>query len=100
MIVANRRQLVGLLTEDPRIVLEEGAQIVESATPAIGSGALGYVASSYDSATAGRSIALAMVAAGRTRMGATLYVPTPAGAVAVKVAEPIFYDKPGARLHV
>jgi sarcosine oxidase subunit alpha len=100
MLAPARRQLVGLLTEDPRIVLEEGAQIVESPTPAIGAGALGYVTSAYASATAGRSIALAMVAAGRSRIGATLYAPMPSGAIAVQVTEPIFYDKPGERLHV
>ena len=100
MILPNRRQLVGLITENPGIVLEEGAQITESPTPAIGSGALGYVTSSYASATAGRSIALAMVASGRSRIGATLHVPMPTGAVAVKLTEPIFYDKPGERLHV
>ena len=34
MLAANRKQLVGLLTDDPAIVLEEGAQVTESATPA------------------------------------------------------------------
>ena len=33
IVAANRKQLVGLLTEDPNVVLEEGAQITESATP-------------------------------------------------------------------
>ena len=50
------------------VVLEEGAQMTESATPPIGSAALGHVTSSYRSATLGRSIALALVAAGRSRM--------------------------------
>ena len=34
MLAANRKQLVGLLTDDPAIVLEEGAQVTESAKPA------------------------------------------------------------------
>jgi sarcosine oxidase, subunit alpha len=100
MQAANRKQLVGLLTEDPAIVLEEGAQVTESAIPPTGSWALGHVTSSYRSATLGRSIALALVAAGRSRIGAKLHVPMPGGAVRVTVAAPIFYDKPGARLHV
>jgi sarcosine oxidase, subunit alpha len=100
MLAANRKQLVGLLTEDPAIVLEEGAQVTESATPATGSPALGHVTSSYASATLGRSIALAMVAAGRSRIGATLHVPTPGGAIRATVTAPIFYDRPGARLRV
>ena len=47
----------------------------------------------------GRSIALALIAAGRSRIGAKLNVPMPGGAIPVTVA-PIFYDKPGARLNV
>ena len=100
IVAENRKQLVGLLTEDPNVVLEEGAQVTESATPAVGSPALGHVTSSYRSETLGRSIALALVAAGRSRMGRTLHVPMPKGAIAVTVAATIFYDKPGARLHV
>jgi sarcosine oxidase, subunit alpha len=100
MLAANRKQLVGLLTDDPAIVLEEGAQVTESANPPTGSSALGHVTSSYASATLGRSIALALVAAGRSRIGAKLNVPMPGGAVPVTVTAPIFYDKPGTRLHV
>ena len=100
MLAANRKQLVGLLTDDPAIVLEEGAQVTESANPPTGSSALGHVTSSYASATLGRSIALALVAAGRSRIGAKLNVPMPGGAIPVTVTAPIFYDKPGARLHV
>jgi sarcosine oxidase subunit alpha len=99
MQVADRKQLVGLLTDDPAVVLEEGAQVTESANPATGSSALGHVTSSYMSATLGRSIALALVAAGRSRMGAKLHVPMPGGALQATVTAPIFYDKPGARLN-
>jgi sarcosine oxidase, subunit alpha len=81
-------------------VLEEGAQVTESANPPIGSSALGHVTSSYASATLSRSIALALIAAGRSRIGAKLNVPMPGGAIPVTVTAPIFYDKPGARLHV
>ena len=100
MLDNNRKQLVGLLTEDPNAALEEGAQVTESATPATGSPALGHVTSAYHSATLRRSIALALVKAGRSRLGAKLYVPTPKGAVPVTVAAPVFYDKEGARLNV
>ena len=74
-----RKQLVGLLTEDPALVLEEGAQVTESATPPVGSRALGHVTSSYRSPAAGRSIALALVAGGRARIGQRVHVSTPAG---------------------
>ncbi len=99
MLLDNRKQLVGLLTDNPAIALEEGAQVTEHANPPIGSSALGHVTSSYLSATLGRPIALALVAAGRSRMGAKLHVPMPGGAVGVTVVGPVFYDKEGARLN-
>jgi sarcosine oxidase subunit alpha len=95
-----RKQLVGFLTEDPSVVLEEGSQVTEVPAPARGSPALGHVTSSYRSETLGRSIALALVAGGRSRMGAKVYASAAAGGVPATVAPPIFYDKEGARLHV
>ena len=56
----DRKQFVGLLTEDPQIVLDEGAQILDE--PASTHSA-GHVTSSYHSPTLGRSIALALVRA-------------------------------------
>jgi sarcosine oxidase subunit alpha len=87
-----RKQLVGLLTEDPHTVLEEGAQVVRTVAP------IGHVTSAYYSPVLGHSIALAMVEDGRARLGETLTVPMPAGPVAVRVASPVFYDPQGARL--
>jgi len=100
MVVEGRKQLVGLLTENPSVVLEEGAQITGEANPAPGTRALGHVTSSYESPALGRSIAMALVADGRKRMGETLHVPMPAGAIAVKLVEPIFLDPKGDRLNV
>jgi len=61
---------------------------------------LGHVTSSYHSATLGRSIAMALVAGGRARMGQTLYVPLECGSVEpVQVATAVFYDPKGARLN-
>jgi sarcosine oxidase subunit alpha len=98
LVAAGRKQLVGLETEDPKTVLDEGAQITESATPATGTHALGHVTSSYFSAVLGRSIALAVVENGRARMGETLHVPMPGGAIRVKLVSPVFYDPKGERL--
>jgi sarcosine oxidase subunit alpha len=90
----DRLRLVGLLTDDPRIVLEEGAQLIES-----GSVSLGHVTSSYHSATLGRSIALAMLSGGSSRMGTKLRVPLGDGSsVAVTVTAPVFYDAAGERM--
>ncbi|MFY8156009.1 MAG: glycine cleavage T C-terminal barrel domain-containing protein, partial [Rhabdaerophilum sp.] len=99
MVVEGRKQLVGLLTENPATVLEEGAQITAGAKPATGTRALGHVTSSYESPALGRSIALALVADGRRRMGETLYVPMPGGAVAVKIVAPVFVDPKGDRIN-
>ena len=94
MLRDDRKQLVGLLTDDPSIVLEEGAQIVSPAIP----GSLGHVTSAYWSATLGRSIALSLVAGGPWWVGKTLHVPMPGRTVPVTVAAPVFHDPDGARL--
>ncbi len=96
LAAAGRKQLVGLKTAGSATVLEEGAQIVAEAHGA--KSALGHVTSSYYSAALGHSIALALVADGRNRMGETLYVPMPEGPIAVTLVNPVFLDPEGARL--
>ncbi|MEP7246400.1 MAG: glycine cleavage T C-terminal barrel domain-containing protein, partial [Gammaproteobacteria bacterium] len=58
------------------------------------------VTSAYPSEAVGRPIAMALVAAGRSRMGSTLYVPMQGREVAVTVTSPVFYDPKGERLNV
>jgi sarcosine oxidase subunit alpha len=99
MQAPDRRQLVGLRTREPALVLEEGAQVAATAEWKPPLRLIGHVTSSYFSAALGHSIALAMVAAGRSRIGQTLYVPMPAGAIPVEVTSPVFYDPKGERLH-
>ena len=99
MQAPQRKQLVGLLSVDPQTVLEEGAQIVATPGQSAPMRLIGHVSSSYHSAVLGRSIALALVAGGRARVGQTLHVPMPGRDVAVQVASPVFYDPEGARLH-
>ncbi|MGI9245443.1 MAG: glycine cleavage T C-terminal barrel domain-containing protein, partial [Steroidobacteraceae bacterium] len=99
MHAPDRKQLVGLLTTEPALVLEEGAQLVATPGQKVPMQLIGHVTSSYLSPTLGLSIALALVERGRARMGQTLYVPMPGRDVAVQVAEPVFYDAEGARLH-
>ena len=100
MLVSNRKQLVGLLTDDPKYVLEEGAQIVAKKTLSPPMKTVGHVTSSYWSETLHRSIALAVVEGGRARMGAELYVPMPDGIHPLRVVGPVFYDPEGERLNV
>ena len=99
LLSPQRRQLVGLLTRDPQVVLEEGSQVLAEAEVPIPSRPLGHVTSAYRSTTLGRSIALALVAGGRARLGQTLYVARPGGAVAVEVTSTVFFDPKGARLN-
>jgi sarcosine oxidase subunit alpha len=99
MVKPGRKQLVGLLTRDPKVVLEEGAQITLDPAPAVGAPALGHVTSSYWSETLGRSIALAMIADGRKRIGETLHVPMPSGSLAAEVVSSVFIDSKGERLN-
>jgi sarcosine oxidase subunit alpha len=100
MSALGRKQLVGLMTvADPRLVLEEGAQIVLEPAPAWFGKPMGHVSSACYSATLGRSIALAFIAGGRSRIGQTLHVPMPRGPIAVQVTSPVFYDPTGARIN-
>jgi sarcosine oxidase subunit alpha len=99
LVAEGRRQLVGLATKDPRTVLEEGAQIVERAGGTIPMTMIGHVTSSYWSQNCGRSIALALVEGGHGRMGQTLHVPMPEGAIEVEVTGTVFFDAQGERLN-
>ncbi len=100
-IVANgRRQLVGLLTVDPNVVLEEGAQIVADPDQPIPMDMIGHVTSSYWSETLGRSIAMAVVKGGFDLEGKTIFVPMPGTTHSAKVCNPVFYDPDGERLNV
>lgn len=99
ILAEGRKQMVGLLTKGGRALLEEGAQVTQEAAPATGTPALGHVTSSYHSHAAGGPIALAMVADGRARLGETLHVPMPGGAIAVEVVSPVFVDPQGGRLN-
>jgi sarcosine oxidase subunit alpha len=92
----NRRQLVGLLTDDPKTVLMEGAQVIASeaeSEPPVPM--LGWVTSSYFSPNADRSIAMALVNGGHKRKGERLWVSRREGApVAVTVAGTDFLASP------
>ncbi|MEJ8474518.1 sarcosine oxidase subunit alpha family protein [Roseibium algae] len=99
LVADGRKQLVGLLTTDPNVVLEEGAQITTSDSPAIGTSADGHVTSAYHSPAMGRSIALALVKNGHALEGKTLHVPMPDGSIPVTVTGPVFFDPKGERLN-
>ena len=97
----NRKQLVGLLTEDPNDVLPDGAYAVRQVKDKPPMEMIGQVTSSYRSPTLGRSIAMALIENGRARMGETISFPLPGGKVVrAKITDTVFYDKEGAKLNV
>ena len=99
LVAAGRRQLVGLKAKDPKIVLEEGAQIVADPKQPIPMKMIGHVTSSYWSENCGRGIALGLVEGGRDMMGQTLYVPMPDRVIEVEVTSMVFFDEKGERLN-
>ncbi|WP_282610926.1 sarcosine oxidase subunit alpha [Pelagibius sp. Alg239-R121] len=98
LVAEGRKQLVGLLTDDPKTLLEEGAQIVADPKQPIPMKMIGHVTSSYWSEALGRTIALAVVEGGRSRMGESLHIPMPDRVLSAKVTETVFYDPEGERL--
>ncbi len=93
-----RKQLVGLLTEDPNFVLPEGAHVVSEIMPTPPMPMLGHVTSSYMSPILGRSIAMAVIKDGFNRKGETLEVALMDGSSQkATVTEPVFFDKEGER---
>ena len=94
----DRKQLVGLLTEDPKMVIPEGAQLVNDPYAVKPVPMTGYVSSSYYSACCGHSIAMALVKGGHHRMGESIFAPLADGRIVkATITEPVFYDKEGAK---
>ena len=94
----DRKQLVGLLTDDPNEILEEGAQIVkdENKKPV---DMLGHVTSSYFSPTLKKSIALAVLKEGKQLKGQKLLIPMIDKTIKVTVSDTVFLDKENERIN-
>jgi sarcosine oxidase subunit alpha len=97
----DRLQLVGLLSEDPHIVIPEGSQLVENTRdlrkrvrPAV----IGHVTSSYFSPILNRSFALALLVQGRDRHNEIISAIADNVSISVKVTTPTFLDPEGVRL--
>ena len=98
MLVPDRKQLVGVLTKDPAVMLPEGAQLVRELKDKPPMDMVGHVSSSYESPACGRSIAMALVKGGLAAKGETLYSPQPDGSVIeCTTTAPVFFDTEGAR---
>ena len=94
----DRKQLVGLITENPKEVLEEGAQIVSEINKKPIE-MLGHVTSSYYSPNLNKSIALAVVRSGKEMLGQKLFVPMKNKIINVTVTDSVFFDKENKRLN-
>ncbi|MGF1552845.1 MAG: sarcosine oxidase subunit alpha family protein [Paracoccaceae bacterium] len=97
-----RKQLVGLLTENPAERLPDGAHAVADVRPRGPMTTIGHVTSSYHSPTLGRSIAMALIEDGARLKaeGALISFPLEGGRVVrARAVDPVFYDAKGERLH-
>ena len=94
----DRKQLVGLLTEDPNEVLEEGAQIIAE-TNKKPVEMLGHVTSSYFSPNLNKSIALAVVKSGKKLKGKKMFVPMKNKTIGATITDTVFLDKENKRLN-
>ena len=94
----DRKQLVGVLTNSPKEILEEGAQIVETVTN-LPMNMVGHITSSYYSPNLGRSIALALVKEGLKKKGKKIYIPMPNKTIEAIVTDPVFIDPSNERLN-
>ncbi|MBZ0216126.1 MAG: hypothetical protein K8F25_06220, partial [Fimbriimonadaceae bacterium] len=95
-----RKQLVGILTNDPAVVLPDGSQVIDTSETQPPPPVIGHVSSSYWSPTLGRSIALALIVGGTARHGETVYFPVGDRVEPGTIVEPVFYDQEGARQNV
>tara|TARA_B110000037_G_C16841853_1_gene392125 strand:- start:100 stop:675 length:576 start_codon:yes stop_codon:yes gene_type:complete len=94
----DRKQLVGLLTDNSKEVLEEGAQIVSELNQKTVE-MLGHVTSSYFSPNLNKSIALGVVRGGKNMMGKKLFIPMEGRSINVTIVDSVFLDKENKKLN-
>ena len=91
----NRRELVGLLGEDPGRQLSEGAPIITDASP---TPTTGFVTASVWSVVNKRWVALALLESGSRRHGEDVTVSMIDGTMSARVTTPCFHDPEGRLL--
>jgi sarcosine oxidase subunit alpha len=92
----DREQLVGLVALNGRI--EVGARVLKSGYSAPPCPTDGYVTSACESASAGKSIGLALVERGFQRKGEQIALFSSGLIVRARIVEPVFYDPENERL--
>jgi sarcosine oxidase subunit alpha len=101
MALDNRKQLVGIKTEDPKIVVPEGAHAVLDPHQSYPMEMLGQVTSSYYSPNLGHSVAMALLKGGHAMKGQTVWFPMIDGKKPIKavITDTVFYDPKGDRIN-
>jgi sarcosine oxidase subunit alpha len=90
-----RRQLVGLLPDDPHELIDENAPITPGGRRQKSEG---FVTACVHSVVHGRVVALALLNNGRSRLGETVHIRRKDRVVSARVTEPCFHDAEGRRL--
>ncbi len=97
---SGRKQLVGLVADDPAAAFPQGAQVTAEALGDQPRPSLGHVSSYAYSTELKRMVALALLKNGRALHGQTVHVVSPimGVAAAAKVTGPVMIDPEGERL--
>ena len=90
-----RRELVGLLPDDPSRLVTEGAPLTPNGKLEASEG---FVTACVWSVAKSRSVALALLVDGRNRIGQKAYVRVKNEVVPVTITEPCFYDADSERM--
>ncbi len=88
----SRRELIGLLIDDPNRLVIEGAPITPGGRREQSEG---FVTACVWSVVQNRSVALAILTDGRSRMGQSAYIRMKDNVVTAKVVRPCFHDPDG-----
>lgn len=87
-----RRELVGIMSDDPNRMVPEGAPITPGGRKEPSEG---FVTAYVWSVARGRTLGLALLENGQARHGETAYVRLKDETIPVKISEPCFYDPRG-----
>ncbi len=90
-----RRELVGLMPEEPDTDTPEGAPITPGGQRIASEG---LVTACVHSVSLGRRVGLALLVDGRARMGDVVQVRLPERCIAARVVAPVFHDPDGLRM--
>ena len=93
-----RPEIVGLLPDDANFVPPTGSPIIDTDTSDESRKMIGMVTIGFHSPNLQRSIALAQLRDGRSRIGETVTLYTKEQVVSAEVCDPIFIDPEGERM--